>query len=114
MAATAGDLFPRFRVIDGMPFGDDMEVGRDVEQALQEQWPRLAGKLLQREDADIVVVQAQVAAMRFQLRVADLPVEMTRIAQRRVVDLGGAEVDETAQYAKRLLRPWQLDRHEVV
>ena len=78
MAAATGDFLPRLRVIDWMPFGDDMEVRRDVEQAIEEQGPRLAGQFFQREDADIVVVHAQITAMRLQLRIAYLPVEMPR------------------------------------
>jgi hypothetical protein len=33
--------------------------------------------------------------MRFELRIAYLPVEMARAGERRVVDLGGAEIEET-------------------
>lgn len=41
-----------------MPLGDDVEVGWDVEQAIEDQWPGLAWKLFQREDAEIAVVQS--------------------------------------------------------
>ena len=48
MTAALGDFFPGFRVIDRMPFGDDMEIRRDVEQALQtaravSRWEVLSG-----------------------------------------------------------------------
>ncbi len=36
MAPTAGDFLAGLRVIDWMPFRDDVEVGGDVEQALQQ------------------------------------------------------------------------------
>jgi len=35
MPAAIVDLFARLAVVDRMPFGDDMEVGRDVEQAMR-------------------------------------------------------------------------------
>src|SRR5258708_39415927 len=95
MTAARRDFLAGFRVIDRMPLGDDVEVCWNVEQAIEDQGPSLAGKLLQGEDADVIVVHAQVAAMGFQLRVADLPVEMTRAAQRRALNLGRAEVHET-------------------
>ena len=105
MSAARGDLLARLCVVDWMPFGDDMEVGGDIEQAIEDQWPRLAGKLFQRENANVIVIHPQVAAMRLQLRAAYLPVEMTRAAQRRVVDFGGAEVYETPDKPEGLLPP---------
>ncbi len=88
-----------------MPLGDDMEVGWNVEQALQQQGPGLRGQLLQRQDADLVVVHAQIAAMRLQLRIAHLPVEVACVAQRGVVDLGGTEVHETPDEPEYPFRP---------
>ncbi len=75
MAAARCDLFPCFCVVYWVPLGNDVEVRRDVEQAIEDQWPGLAGKLLQREDADVIVIHAQVATMGLQFRAADLPVE---------------------------------------
>ncbi len=37
MATAGGNLFAGFRVVHRMPFGHDMEIGRDVEQPLQQQ-----------------------------------------------------------------------------
>ena len=51
--------------------------------------------------------------MRFQLRIADLPVEMTRARKRRGIDLGGAEIHETPDKPEGPLRPKQLDRCKV-
>ncbi len=67
MTAARGDFFAGLRIVYGMPFGDDMEVRRNVEQAIQDQGPCLCRKLFQSEDAQIIVVHAKVAAMRFQL-----------------------------------------------
>src|SRR5260370_4456804 len=97
-----------------MRLGNDMEVGRNIEQAMQQQGLRLPWQFFQRKDANVVVVHAQMAAMRLQLRIAHLPVKVTTAAKWRFGNLGGAEVYETAQYAKRLFRPWQLDLHEIV
>jgi hypothetical protein len=97
-----------------MPLGNDMEVGRNIEQALQQQGPRLARELFQCQDTNVVIVYTQMAAMCLQLRTTHLSVKMAHTEQRRFFNLGGAEVYETAQYAKRLFRPWQLDLHEIV
>jgi hypothetical protein len=99
------NLFAGLGVVYRMPLGDDVEVCRDVEQAIEDQWPGLAGKLLKREDPEIVVVHAQIATMGFQLRAAHLPVEMTRPAQRRITDFGGAEVYETPDKPESPFRP---------
>ena len=79
-----------------MPLGNDVEVGRNIEQALQQQGPRFAGKFFQRKDADVVIVHTQMAAMRLQLRTTHLPVKMAHTEQWRFCNLGGAEVHETA------------------
>src|SRR5580700_6442875 len=95
MTAAAGDLLPRLRSIDRMPFRDDVEVGPDVEKAIQEQGPRFAGKLLEREHANAIVIDAQESAMCLKLRAAHLPVESARAQQSNVLNLRGAEVCET-------------------
>ena len=64
MPAARRNLPADFRVIDRMPFRDDMEVRWNIEQTLQQQGPRLRGKLLQREDAEVIIVHPQIAAMR--------------------------------------------------
>ena len=81
MTAALVDFLARPRVVDRMPFGDDVEVGWNIEQAMQQQGTRLAGQFFQCEHADMEIIQAQMAAMRFQLRVAHLPVEIAWPAQ---------------------------------
>ena len=39
MASAAGDLFPCLCVFDWIPLGDDMKVGWNIEQAIEDQWP---------------------------------------------------------------------------
>src|SRR5882757_2827030 len=114
MAAARCDLLPRPVVVDRMPLGYDMEVGWNIEQAPQQQGSRLAGHLFERKDANVVVIHAEMTTVRLELRIAHLPIEMTRIAQRCFFNLGGAEVYETPDEPEGPLRPQQLDRREVV
>ena len=81
------------------------ERARISSESVQKQRPRLAGKFLEREDANIVVVHAQVAAMGLKLRIAHLPVEAARAQQSNVLNLRGAEVYETPDKPEGLLCP---------
>jgi len=44
-----------------LPFGDDVVVGADVEEAFQQERERVRGRLLQREHFDVVFLHAEIA-----------------------------------------------------
>ena len=58
-----------------LPFGDGDERARETLQRPEQVRPRLARQLLEGEDLDVVVVEAQVVAMTLERRVAQEIVE---------------------------------------
>jgi hypothetical protein len=64
-------------IVDGSPFRDDVEARPDLEQFLQEERARLTRWFLEREHFHVIVVEPQVTAVSFDLRVAKLEIEVT-------------------------------------
>ena len=105
VASAFVDFLASPRIVDRMPFRDDMEVGRDIQQAVQQQGPRLARQFFQREHTDVEIIQAQMAAMRFKFRIAHLPVQMLHPVQPALLNLEGAEIHETPDEPEGFLCP---------
>jgi hypothetical protein len=57
------------------PFRDDIEVGRNLEQCVQHERPRLCDGLFHRQHADDVVADAQMVAFGFDVGINYLIVE---------------------------------------
>ena len=52
---------------------------------------------------DVVVVEAQIAAVTFKMRLGELPVEEGVIAQFGELDFVRSEIEGTLQHSKRFL-----------
>src|SRR6266849_8176953 len=113
MPAARRDSLPRPPVVDGPPFGNDVEIGADLKQFLEQERASFTGQLLQRENLDVVVVEAQVPTMCFKLGVAELEVEIPAAREVRAKNFEGAEIDEAPQHAESFFGPLQLDLDEI-
>jgi hypothetical protein len=60
------------------PLGDDIEVGRDLQQRIEHQGPRLRDGLFHRQHTDEVIADAQMIALGLDVRVDHLIVEKLR------------------------------------
>src|ERR1700693_3381646 len=67
MAALGLDCSPHCSRVFLFPLGHDMEVGLDFEQSLKDQWEALRGGFLQRQHLHVIVVEAQKAAVAFEM-----------------------------------------------
>ena len=86
-----------------LPFGDDVVVGLHFEQAFENERKALGGRLFQRQDLDVVVVHAQMAAMAFEVRFAEVVVEKRVVLEFGEFELVGVEVEGLLQDAERFL-----------
>src|SRR5882762_2294609 len=81
--AAAG--FARFFLF---PLGHNVEVCAHVEKAFEQQRKGMRGGFFQREDFDVVVVQAQMPSVTFEMRFREVVVE-----EGVVLQLGGIEFE---------------------
>ena len=75
VAALGLNQPPRLARILLLPFGDDVVVGFDFEQALEDQREALRGWLFQRQNLDVIIVEAQMPPVAFKVRFAEVVVE---------------------------------------
>ncbi len=96
-----------------LPFGDDVVVGADVEEAFEQQGERMSGRLLQREDLDVVFVQTEIAAMAFKMGFAEVVIEERVVLQLRSRELLRIKIQRALQNRERFLFPEDSRAHEV-
>ena len=70
-----------------LPFAREDEVRRHLVERLEEKRERLRRRLLQRQDAHVIVVEAQVGAMTLERGVAAVVVEERVLTQAHAVGL---------------------------
>src|ERR1700730_5975575 len=81
MAALGLDGSPHCSRVFLFPLGHDMEVGLDFEQSLKDQREALRGGLFQRQDLDVIIVEAKESAMAFEMGFAEVIVQKSVIFQ---------------------------------
>ena len=94
------------------PFGNGVEVRLDLEQLVEHQRPRLRDGLPHREQANEVIADAEVVALRFDVGVHDLEVEILR-GLRLAGDAPRIEVEQAAKEVELVVGPKHLDLHQV-
>ena len=112
MAAPLVDFFAGLVRRQRRPLRDDVEVGGDLQQRVQHQGPRLCDGLFHRQHADEVIADAQVVALRFDIRVHHLIVEKLRML-RAARDAPVVVVEQPAKESELSLLVEYLDLHEV-
>jgi len=58
---------PGFARIFFLPFGHNVVVGLDFEQALEDQRKALRGRFFERQNPDVIVVNAEVPSVAFEI-----------------------------------------------
>ena len=94
------------------PFRNDSEVGRDLQQRVERQGPRLGDGLFHRQHADDVIADAQMIALGFDVGVDDLIVEKLR-GLRLARNAPVVEVKQPAEERELALPVQDFDLHEV-
>src|SRR5580704_16538433 len=92
MAALGLDGSPRLSGIFLLPFRDDVVVGFNFEQSLEDERKALCGRLLQRQYFDVVIVHSQMPAMAFEGRFRKVVIEEGVVLEFGKVDFVGMEI----------------------
>ena len=103
VAALGLDVPPGLAGIFFLPFGDNVVVGLDFEQAFEDERETLGGRLFERQDFDVVVVHAQMAAVAFEVRFAKVVVEKRVVHELRDFELVGVKVEGLLEDTERFL-----------
>ena len=103
MPALGLDRAPRLARILLFPFVNDVIIRFDFEQTLEDQREALGGRLLERQNLDVVVVQAQIPAMAFEMRLAEVVVEKRVVFEFGVFEFVRREVEGLLEDAERLV-----------
>ncbi len=86
-----------------LPFRNNVKVGLDFKQALENEWKALRGRVLQREDFDVIVVESQMPTMAFEMRVTKVVVEEGVVFGLSLVELFGSEIEGALKNAEGFL-----------
>ena len=112
MATAFVHFFPGLCHRKWRPLGDDIEVALNLEEPVKDQRPCLCNGLFHREDADEMVADAEVVALRLDVGVDHLVVEVLR-RLRLARNAPVIEVEQAAEEAKLRLLSLHLNGHEV-
>ncbi len=85
------------------PFRDDVIVGFHFEQAFEDERKALGGRLLERQNLDVVVVHAQMPAMAFDGRFGKVVVEEGVVLEFGEFEFVGMEVERSLENAEGFL-----------
>ena len=94
------------------PLRDDVEVGRNLQQRVEDQGPRLGDGLFHRQHADDVIAYAQMIALRFDVGVDHLIVEKLR-GLRPAGNAPVVVIQQAAEKRELPLLIQDLDLHEI-
>ena len=85
------------------PFRDDVIVRFHFEQAFEDERKALGGRLLERQNLDVVVVHAQMPAMAFEGRFGEVVVEEGVVFELGEIEFVGMEVERSLENAEGFL-----------
>src|SRR5260370_17412886 len=97
-----------------LPFRYNVKVGLDFEQALENERKTLRGRVLQREDFDVVFVESQMPTMAFEMRVTKVVVEEGVVLELSLVEIFGSEIQRALENAEGFLLVEKPNSEEVV
>ena len=112
MAAALVDFLAGLVRRERRPFRNDSEVGRDLQQRIERQGPRLGDGLFHRQHPDDVIAHAQMIALGFDVGVDDLIVEEL-CGLRPARNAPVVEVKQPAEKRELPLPVQDFDLHEV-
>src|SRR6266436_1987556 len=113
VAAFSLDVPPGLAGVFLLPFGDDVIVGLHFKEAFEDEGKALGGRLFQRQDLNVVVVHAQMAAVAFELRFAKIVVEERIVLESCEFDLVRVEVERFLENTEHFLLAENAYRQKV-
>src|SRR5580700_5162698 len=96
------------------PFGDDVIVRAHIEKPLEQQRIGMRGGLLEREDFDVEIVHAQMAAVAFDMRLREVVIEKRVVRALCPGELQRVEVQGTFEDAECFVLSKNSHRQEIV
>ena len=113
VAALGLDGPARLAGVFFFPLRHDVIVGFDFEQALEDERKALGGRLLERQNLDVVIVHPQMPAVAFDGGFGEVVVEEGVVFQFGEFELGGMEVERSLENAEGFLFVEKPDSEEV-
>ena len=95
------------------PLRDDVIVRLHFEQSFEDERKALGRRLFERQDLDVVVVDAQMPAMAFEVRFGKVVVEKGVVLEFGEIELVGMEVQRSLENAEGFLFAEHPNREEV-
>src|SRR6266849_1843815 len=102
-----------FAQIFFLPFGHNVVVGLDFEQALEDQRKALRGRFFQRQDPHVIVVNAEVPSVAFEMGIAEVVIEKGVVFKPGRFDLLRGKVEGLLENAEGFLFIEQTDRQKI-
>src|SRR5579875_738982 len=96
-----------------LPFRHDVIIGFNFEEPLENQREGLGGRFFERKDFHEMIVEPQMPAMAFEVRLAQVPVEKRIVLEMSRFELAGIEVQDALEDSKGFLFPEDFDGAEI-
>src|SRR6266478_10176859 len=96
-----------------LPFGHNVVVGLDFEQALEDQRKALRGWFFERQNPDVIVVSAEVPSVAFEMGFAEVVIEKGVVFEPGRFDLLRGKVECLLENAEGFLFIEQTDREKI-
>src|SRR5437660_7880156 len=95
------------------PFGDNVVVSLDFEQALEDQRKALRRRFFERQNSHVIVVDAEVPSVAFEMGFAEVVIEKGVVSEPGRFDLLRGKVKGLLENAEGFLFIEQTDRQKV-
>ena len=96
-----------------LPFGHNVVVGLDFEQALEDQRKALRGGFFERQNPHVIVVEAEVPSVAFEMGFAEVVIEKGVVFEPGRFDLLRGKVESLLENAEGFLFIEQTDRQKI-
>src|SRR5258707_14643517 len=104
---------PGFARIFFLPFGHNVVVGVDFEQVFEDQRKTLRGWFFERQNPHVMVVNAEVPSVAFEMGFAEVVIEKGVVFEPGRFDLLRGKVESLLENAERFLFIEQTDRQKI-
>src|SRR6267154_1622640 len=95
------------------PFGDNVVVSLDFEQALEDQRKALRRRFFERQNSDVIVVDAEVPSVAFEMGFAEVVIEKGVVFEPGRFNLVRGKVESLLENAEGFLFIEQTDRQKI-
>src|SRR5882762_3735776 len=96
-----------------LPFGHNVVVSLDFEQALEDERKALGGRFFERQNSHVIVVEAEVPSVAFEMGFAEVVIEKGVVFEPGRFDLLRGKVESLLESAEGFLFIEQTDRQKI-